>query len=63
MTLPRSGAIDPRWIGGLALLVLLAAGLARGVYTVGPESVGVMIGLKVDVEAEPLPGRHERHAT
>ena len=42
MTLPRSGAIDPRWIGGLALLVLLAAGLARGVYTVGPESVGVI---------------------
>ena len=41
MTLPRNGAIDPRWIGGLAPLVLLAAGLARGVYTVGPESVGV----------------------
>ena len=37
-----TGSIDPRWIGGLALLVLLAAGLARGVYTVGPESVGVI---------------------
>lgn len=42
MTLPRGGSLDPRWIGGLALLVLLAAGLARGVYTVGPESVGVI---------------------
>ncbi len=43
VTLPRGAAgLDPRWIGGLALLVLLAAGLARGVYTVGPESVGVI---------------------
>ena len=42
MTLPRGGSLDPRWIGWLALLVLLAAGLARGVYTVGPESVGVI---------------------
>ena len=36
------GGLDPRWLGGLALLVLLGAGLARGIYTVGPESVGVI---------------------
>jgi membrane protease subunit HflK len=43
MTIPRGpGGIDPRWIGGLALLVILGAGLARGIYTVGPESVGVI---------------------
>jgi hypothetical protein len=43
MTIPRGpGSIDPRWIGGLALLVILGAGLARGIYTVGPESVGVI---------------------
>jgi membrane protease subunit HflK len=40
--LPAAPAIDPRWIGVLALLALLAAGLARGIYTVGPESVGVI---------------------
>ena len=39
---PAAPAIDPRWIGILALLALLAAGLARGIYTVGPESVGVI---------------------
>ncbi len=43
VTIPKGAAnLDPRWIGGLALLVLLGAGLARGVYTVGPESVGVI---------------------
>jgi hypothetical protein len=36
------GRLDPRWLGAAALLVLLAAGLARGIYTVGPESVGVI---------------------
>ena len=36
------GRLDPRWLAGAALLVLLAAGLARGIYTVGPESVGVI---------------------
>ena len=40
--LPATPAIDPRWIGVVALLALLAAGLARGIYTVGPESVGVI---------------------
>ena len=48
---PRFGAgsssggpvrLDPRWLAGLALLVVLGAGLARAVYTVGPESVGVI---------------------
>ncbi|MFM8414837.1 MAG: FtsH protease activity modulator HflK, partial [Planctomycetota bacterium] len=39
---PGFGGLDPRWLGALALLVLLAAGLARGIYTVGPESVGVI---------------------
>lgn len=34
--------LDPRLIGAAALLLLLAGGLARGVYTVGPESVGVI---------------------
>jgi membrane protease subunit HflK len=36
------GRIDPRWLGAAALALLLAAGLARGIYTVGPESVGVI---------------------
>jgi len=31
-----------KWLVAAALLLLLAAGLARGVYTVGPESVGVI---------------------
>jgi membrane protease subunit HflK len=36
------GGIDLRWAAAAALLLLLVAGLARGVYTVGPESVGVV---------------------
>lgn len=36
------GQLDPRWLGAAALVVLFAAGLARGIYTVGPESVGVI---------------------
>ena len=36
------GGFDFRGLAALALLALLAAGLARGVYTVGPESVGVV---------------------
>ncbi len=36
------GRLDPRWLAAVALLVLLGAGLARGIYTVGPESVGVI---------------------
>ena len=39
---PIAGSLDPRWFGAAALLVLLVAGLARGIYTVGPESVGVI---------------------
>ncbi len=38
----RPARLDPRWLAGLALLVLLGAGLARAIYTVGPESVGVI---------------------
>ena len=39
---PTGPAIDPRWLAAAALLVFLGAGLARGIYTVGPESVGVI---------------------
>ncbi|MEX0669578.1 MAG: FtsH protease activity modulator HflK [Pirellulales bacterium] len=36
------GGFDIRGPAALAILALVAAGLARGVYTVGPESVGVV---------------------
>jgi len=41
-SLPQGRSIDPRWLGAAALLLFLAVGLARGVYTVGTESVGVI---------------------
>lgn len=41
-SLPNRPAIDPRWLGAAALLLFLAIGLARGIYTVGTESVGVI---------------------
>ena len=37
-----AGGLPIRWAIGAALAVMLLAGLARGVYTVGPESVGVV---------------------
>jgi membrane protease subunit HflK len=37
-----AGGLPIRWAVGAALAVMLLAGLARGVYTVGPESVGVV---------------------
>ncbi len=40
--MPNRPSVDPRWLGAAALLLLLAVGLARGVYTVGTESVGVI---------------------
>jgi membrane protease subunit HflK len=39
---PFAGGIDPRGLALGALALLFLAGLARGVYTVGPESVGVV---------------------
>ncbi len=36
------GGIDFRGLAALAMLALMVAGLARGIYTVGPESVGVV---------------------
>ncbi len=36
------GGFDFRGPAALAILILVVAGLARGVYTVGPESVGVV---------------------
>ena len=36
------GGFDVRGLAALAVLLLVLAGLARGVYTVGPESVGVV---------------------
>jgi membrane protease subunit HflK len=42
--LPRlpGGGLPVSWVAAGALVALLLAGLARGVYTVGPESVGVI---------------------
>ena len=37
-----AGGLPIRWAIGAALAMMLLAGLARGVYTVGPESVGVV---------------------
>ncbi|NBX29793.1 FtsH protease activity modulator HflK, partial [bacterium] len=37
-----AGGLPLRWAVGAAVAVMLLAGLARGVYTVGPESVGVV---------------------
>jgi len=39
---PFAGGIDPRGLALGVLAILFLAGLARGVYTVGPESVGVV---------------------
>jgi membrane protease subunit HflK len=36
------GGLPVQWLVALAALLLLVTGLARGVYTVGPESVGVI---------------------
>jgi membrane protease subunit HflK len=40
--LPSGGGISLPWVAAAALAVLLVAGLARGIYTVGTESVGVI---------------------
>jgi membrane protease subunit HflK len=40
--LPSGSGIPLPWIAAAALLLLLAGGLARGIYTVGTESVGVV---------------------
>jgi membrane protease subunit HflK len=40
--LPSGGGISLPWVAAAALAVLLVAGLARGIYTVGTESVGVV---------------------
>jgi len=39
---PTGPGVNPRWLVAAAVVVLLAFGLARGVYTVGTESVGVI---------------------
>ncbi len=39
---PNGPALDPRWLVAAAVIVLLVVGLARGVYTVSTESVGVI---------------------
>jgi membrane protease subunit HflK len=40
--MPGPGDIPLKWLAAAAALLLLLSGLARGVYTVGPESVGVI---------------------
>jgi membrane protease subunit HflK len=40
--LPAGGGLSLPWLAVLALGAMLLAGLARAVYTVGPESVGVI---------------------
>jgi hypothetical protein len=37
-----SGGLSLAWLASAALLVILVGGLARGIYTVGAESVGVI---------------------
>jgi membrane protease subunit HflK len=40
--MPGPGDFPLKWLAAAAALLLLVSGLARGVYTVGPESVGVI---------------------
>jgi len=42
--LPRmpQGGLPVQWLAAVAALLFLGTGLARGIYTVGPESVGVV---------------------